>query len=95
MNIVGHVYFISNGESIKVGFTTRKPENRLNEMQTGSSSKLKLVGSFPGSVYDEKYIHKTWSELKSGGGTEWFDVTENAAHKMIKKMSSRYLTIKL
>lgn len=95
MNTIGYVYFISDGEAIKVGFTTRKPENRLNEMQTGSSNKLRLIGSFPGSKNDEHRIHKMWSYLKSDGGTEWFDVTEKAALKMIDRMNSRYLKIKL
>tara|TARA_Y100000310_G_C20253395_1_gene610172 strand:+ start:41 stop:331 length:291 start_codon:yes stop_codon:yes gene_type:complete len=94
-NKVGDVYFISDGSSIKVGFTSRKPIQRLNEMQTGSSKKLKLIGSFPGSERDEKNIHKLWKSLKSDGGTEWFDVTENAALKMIVKMKSRYVSIKL
>ena len=95
MSKLGEVYFITDGFAVKVGFTTRKPENRLNEMQTGSSQKLKLIGSFPGTERDEKYIHKLWEPLSADGGTEWFDVTENAAFKMISRMRSRYLSIKL
>jgi hypothetical protein len=95
MSKLGEVYFITDGFAVKVGFTTRKPQNRLNEMQTGSSQKLRLIGSFPGTERDEKYIHQLWKPLSSDGGTEWFDVTENAAYKMINKMRSRYLSIKL
>tara|TARA_Y100001972_G_scaffold129049_1_gene193753 strand:+ start:18672 stop:18959 length:288 start_codon:yes stop_codon:yes gene_type:complete len=95
MSQLGEVYFITDGFAVKVGFTKRKPENRLNEMQTGSSQKLKLIGSFPGTERDEKTIHKLWAPLSADGGTEWFDVTENAAHKMIHKMRSRYLSVKI
>ena len=95
MSKLGEVYFISDGFAIKVGFTTRKPQNRLNEMQTGSSQNLRLIGSFPGTERDEKYIHQLCKHLSSDGATEWFDVPENAAYKMISKMRSRYLSIKL
>ena len=58
-------------------------------------TKIKTYRFFPGTERDEKTIHQLWKPLSSDGGTEWFDVTENAAHKMIHKMRSRYLSIKI
>ena len=93
-NNVGFIYFLYDGNSVKVGFTTKAPEERLNEIQTGNPNKLKLIGHFPGTIRDEKEVHKRWEVVKAKGGSEWFNVNEQAALDMIQKMYSRYTVLK-
>ena len=56
--VKGFVYFISNGEAIKIGFSKNPVEKRLKQLQTGSSLKLSLVYSIEGVTMDfEKTLH--------------------------------------
>lgn len=60
-------------DNIKIGHTTR--ENvmvRIKELQTGNSSEIKLLHTFPGSLRDEKNLHEALDVFRVSG--EWFDV---------------------
>lgn len=68
-HVTGRVYFISGGGMIKIGYA-KDPAKRLSELQTASAIELVLIGSMPGSVALEKYLHKRFSRLRERG--EWF-----------------------
>jgi Meiotically up-regulated gene 113 len=65
----GYVYCITDGEYIKIGYST-KPEARLAELQTGNARKLSLVGSKPGTVEDEAALHQKY--IEHNVLQEWF-----------------------
>ena len=64
------VYFISDGERIKIGFTT-DIRQRLNSLQTANSNKLKLLYRIDdGGHALEKHIHEMCERYRLEG--EWF-----------------------
>jgi hypothetical protein len=69
----GYVYFIQadgNGP-IKIGFTSEDPARRLNQLQTGNASALKLLGAIKGSHARERQFHAELAEWRLQG--EWFE----------------------
>ena len=71
MSRQGFVYFIECGTSdrIKIGWALDPPK-RLKQLQTGASTKLKLLAAFPGTVKDEKMLHWIYADRHWHG--EWF-----------------------
>lgn len=65
----GFVYFIRGGAVIKIGFATNVL-NRMRDLQIGSPHALHLLGYMPGSIYEEKRLHRLFSAHRSHG--EWF-----------------------
>lgn len=65
------IYFIedSANKRIKVGYSV-KPLQRLKDLQTGSSTKLVLLGDIEGSLQVETLLHKRFSPHRIQG--EWF-----------------------
>lgn len=70
----GHIYFIqSQGNcAIKIGFTL-DVERRARELQTGSPESLEIVGAMPGTVRDEKALHRHFHADHIRG--EWFEAS--------------------
>jgi hypothetical protein len=68
----GFIYFIAAETlgAVKVGFSGNHPSGRLRELQTGSAAPLKLLGFVPGTVEEERGLHKTFAILRIQG--EWF-----------------------
>jgi hypothetical protein len=68
----GWIYFIGCSEplSIKIGFTSKAPQERLKQLQTGNPMPLLLLGWYPGTTKDERIIHEKLAHLKMQG--EWF-----------------------
>lgn len=56
---------------IKIGFTASCAEKRMSQLQVGHHEKLYLLGTIPGSISDEKAIHKELAEYNIHG--EWFE----------------------
>ena len=52
------VYFITDGENIKIGYTKGKPENRLKQLNTGNDKKLFLLGYIQGNKDKEKELQE-------------------------------------
>lgn len=68
----GWVYFIGaeSGEGpIKIGFSAR-PQERLNQLQTGSGHRLVIIGTFEASEEVEIELHSQFAEHRLHG--EWF-----------------------
>lgn len=51
----GYVYLIRQGQSdlYKIGHTTKKPENRLKELQTGNPEDLVLINYFQSKYFKD------------------------------------------
>ena len=68
------VYFIEDSiERIKIGASTN-PQQRLGQLQTGSSNKLRLIGSIPGGQHLESKLHFDFAHLQLKD--EWFHATQ-------------------
>ena len=68
------IYFITDGEYVKIGFTDQDDaENRLKALQVGNARKLTLIGTIPGGLTEEATLHKVFAQLRANG--EWFAVT--------------------
>jgi len=65
----GCVYFISDGDSIKIGFSAI-PLSRLADLQSSSPRELKMLGHFPGTMANEQDLHIRFREFHLRG--EWF-----------------------
>jgi hypothetical protein len=70
---VGTIYLIQGEDSrkIKIGFTQWDVESRCRRLQTGSSEVLKVIAHFPGTLREERAIHRKFAHLNCGG--EWFN----------------------
>ena len=66
------VYFISDGEYIKIGYTKRKPDNRLKQLNTGNNKKLYLLGYIQGDKKKEKELHLKFNKYRIRQNGEWF-----------------------
>lgn len=66
------IYFIADHQmqAIKIGYSKNVPD-RLSTLQTASARPLVLLGTMPGSVYDEQRLHRRFERLHG----EWFRPT--------------------
>ena len=65
------VYFVQavDGGPIKIGISF-DPTSRLRSIQTGSHSKLIVIGTIPGGRRKERELHERFREFRLNG--EWF-----------------------
>jgi hypothetical protein len=68
-NLDGDVYFISDGESVKIGWSGAPPI-RMKRLQSEHQRPLTIIGKVPGTTDDERAAHKKFSHLRLDG--EWF-----------------------
>ena len=87
----GWIYVIRCIEprSIKIGFTTKHPKERLKQLQTGSPTELVLLGWFPANQRQERVLHEKLAEHRLTG--EWF--TLEAAEAEAFRSSLHYMVI--
>jgi DNA-binding XRE family transcriptional regulator len=63
------VYFIKQGDYVKIGFTNRF-KIRLNNLQVSSPVKLEVLAIVEGDKNEEKNMHQKFKHICSNG--EWF-----------------------
>lgn len=70
----GYIYFIYCSElsAMKIGFTTKNPEARLKQLQTGSPVTLHMLGWITGEQAYEQELHERLAAIRMSG--EWFNV---------------------
>ena len=68
------IYFISDGEYVKIGYTSGNPKERLASLQTSNARQLKIIQTIPGDIYKEQTLHQRFHHLRACG--EWFKFTE-------------------
>lgn len=66
---VGFVYYLSDGDHIKIGFTVNL-ERRLKVYRTHSAKPPELLGFHAGTIFDEKRLHKKFKDYRVRA--EWF-----------------------
>ena len=93
-----YVYLIQSLENscYKIG-VSKDPKKRLKQLQTGNSSKLKLVESYGSDNANtiEKTLQRKYSYLKKEG--EWFDLSllnEISFKDECKKIDESYVLLK-
>lgn len=70
--VTGEVYFISDGDCIKIGYSGSALV-RFRDIQIGSSRELRLLGYTPGTMDDEQRLHRMFNHIHVRG--EWFKAT--------------------
>jgi DNA-binding XRE family transcriptional regulator len=63
------VYFIKQGDYVKIGFTNRF-KTRLTQLQVSSPIKLEVLAIIDGDKSDEQKFHEQFKHISSNG--EWF-----------------------
>lgn len=69
---MGKVYFITDGEHIKIGYTSGSVHRRLNQLKTGSPCQLYLLGYIDGSKETEHELHTRFEKYRVRMNGEWF-----------------------
>lgn len=66
------IYYVQpkSGGLIKIGYTSKKVELRVSELQTGCPDQLVILGQEEGDERKEADLHKKFSHLRVTG--EWF-----------------------
>jgi hypothetical protein len=69
---MGSIYFITMepDEYVKIGWALNGPAKRLSELQCGCPHPLRLMAYAPGTLDEEKILHKLFADLRHRG--EWF-----------------------
>lgn len=69
----GFIYAVSNGEAIKIGWSSRHPgsaRGRLMDLQIASHLELNLIGAIVGTRSEEQSLHLRFAGHRLRG--EWF-----------------------
>lgn len=84
----GFVYFIQGecGGGIKIGFS-KKPEERLKQLQTGYPDTLKILCLVPGNEQTERIFHKQFDAFRLNG--EWYK-PNNVLLDSINELNAKY-----
>jgi hypothetical protein len=78
----GYVYFITDGEAIKIGWS-HSSGHRLCDLQVGNHKELTVLAEFRGTGYEEHEIQRKFSHLNIRG--EWFRPAPDL-HAFIEKL---------
>jgi hypothetical protein len=70
---MGWIYFIGDGELVKIGYSADDPGRRLEQLQTGNPRPLRLIAQYRGERYHERYLHQRFDGHHVRG--EWFQLT--------------------
>ena len=71
------IYFITDGNCIKIGYTKNDVRKRLKQLQTSNPNRLFLLGYVEGDKNDEKMLHKKFSSSIVRINGEWFSPTQD------------------
>lgn len=71
------VYFITDSNHIKIGYTKNDVRKRLKQLQTSNPNKLFLLGYIEGDKNVEKTLHKKFSSSIIRQNGEWFSPTQD------------------
>lgn len=71
------IYFISNGENIKIGYTSQTVQKRINQLNAGSDSKLYVLGYMQGDMEKEKELHQKFGQYRIRQNAEWFSPSDD------------------
>ncbi len=72
------VYFIKQGNFVKIGHTTRPIDERLTDLQTGSPEELELIALESGDFLTEQWLHDLFKKQHHRG--EWFTLDDELSN---------------
>ncbi len=87
----GTVYLLtewgSSPERFKIGITKGSVEDRVNQLQTGSSDEIVMLMKYESYNYlkIEKMLHRKYSKYSTDGGQEWFQLPSAEVSDFIKE----------
>jgi len=67
----GYVYFIRDGEYMKIGYST-DVQQRMKSLITANPRDIELIAVFPGSTKTERELHSAFAYCRHRG--EWFHI---------------------
>lgn len=79
----GVVYFIEalGTGRLKIGWTRRPVGARLRQLQTAMPFELVVRATIPGTMMDERALHRRFASLRALATAEWFHLRDElAAH---------------
>lgn len=79
------IYFISDNNYTKIGYSTENVLSRLKGLQTGNPNKLKVNLIIPGDYFLENKFHKLFKDYKTEADNEWFNLTPDIINKELNK----------
>lgn len=80
------VYFVTDGEFLKIGWTAQPVAKRLSAIQNGNPRPLTLLATMSGSVHGEHAIHEKLKDSRAYG--EWFFM----AHERVRRVAELVTT---
>lgn len=83
-NRKGFVYFMTDGNLVKIGRTKNNPIERLKALKVGNAN-ISMIGHVPTQNAEllEKTLHEELSKFHVSG--EWFSISTQKAKRIIKK----------
>lgn len=70
------VYFIRCGMNVKIGFAV-DAHKRMAGLQTACPDRLELIHTIPGTMADERELHKRFAASRIRPDGEWFRLTDD------------------
>lgn len=64
------VYFLAAGPFVKIGFTGRSVQSRIDQMKTGCPYEIHLLATIPGDYKKERELHQKFDQHRAH--LEWF-----------------------
>ncbi len=78
---------------VKIGRTTRAPQERLRQLMTAlpSGASLSYVAQFPDVRWAESYLHQALAQYRvtKGGGTEFFSLSVTEAISVVQSLAHK------
>lgn len=89
------IYFITDTQNIKIGYTKNSIEKRLQQLQTSCSNKLYILGWIEGDIDQEQELHKKFSASRIRYNGEWFKPTDDLLQYIndYNKIKNTYIDI--
>lgn len=73
---VGTIYYIGDGDGhVKIGYTGGRAEDRMRALQTGTPARLRLLATQPGTMQEERALHRRFGHARVRRDGEWFRMT--------------------
>ena len=76
-SMIGKIYFFTDLQYIKMGFTTETLDHSLERLQTGNAKQLYNIGYITGTIDVETELHQRFAYCLYRESSEWFTLDEN------------------
>ena len=88
-----YIYHAQGTDLYKIGYTKRDAETRRREWETGCPFPLALVGTLPGSIDDERRLHRKLKRrgrwVEEAAGQEWFRLSSADLEELLNTTAGR------